>query len=181
MTISQELQFNVLSAPIAASDRRALSQAWYSALYGTRAKAPAPAPRRSGPTKSEPLKARNVRVVPASPTDRRIAAPIARTGNDASKGAPVQTERRSVRSALSRAIEGAMLRPKSAPQRAALVLASAHGRVQLFLHGRGAHMRLIAVCSERDSARVARALEEARYALAARGVALHAQTRSAAC
>src|SRR5581483_2518538 len=34
MTISEQLSFSILSAPVASADRRALSQAWYSALYG---------------------------------------------------------------------------------------------------------------------------------------------------
>src|SRR5581483_5549433 len=33
MTISDQLQFSILSAPVASADRRVLSQAWYSALY----------------------------------------------------------------------------------------------------------------------------------------------------
>src|SRR5579871_248587 len=37
MTIDKHLDLSVLSAPVASVDRRSLSQAWYSALYGTNA------------------------------------------------------------------------------------------------------------------------------------------------
>ncbi len=50
MTISEHLNFSVLSAPIAAIDRRALSQAWYCALFGDRSSAPLNAPRALAPS-----------------------------------------------------------------------------------------------------------------------------------
>jgi hypothetical protein len=44
--------------------------------------------------------------------------------------------------------------------------------VHVALHGSGASLRLVAVCAPSVRAAVARALEQARYALAARGIAI---------
>jgi hypothetical protein len=49
------------------------------------------------------------------------------------------------------------------------------GRVHVTLQGRGASLRLVALCSPAAREAVARALSEARYALALRGITLRAQ------
>lgn len=181
MTISEQLQFSVLSAPVATLDRRTLSQAWYSALYGNgegrAAKHPAPLPssqsggfRRSAP---EPAQA-----AAGSPRAQTRARPHAERDQIQANGAAA--ERRAPRSALARRIERAFLRPRDPSSKASFTLDDDDGRVHVVLHSRGAQVQLIAICPPKARARVAAALAQARYALALRGIDLEADMRAAA-
>src|SRR5690242_8493242 len=106
MTITEQLQFSVLTAPVATLDRRTLSQAWYSALYGTAQKA---APQKMTAPASRPA-------APCAHVHATLHEPIAcgsRAGvralgvseSQAATGAP--GERRAPRSPLARKIERA--------------------------------------------------------------------------
>lgn len=182
MTITQHLEFSVLSAPLASVDRRSLSQAWYSALYGDAAppcESPASSATRAvtnGERGAESEPRTQLRALrPAQPSPIKASAPISPR-----IGVP-ESERRAARSPLARKIEHAFLRPHNAPRTAAFALGGSHGRVQIVLQQRGERVQLVAICPPRARERVARALAEARYALAARGIALDTTEREVSC
>jgi hypothetical protein len=179
MTITEHLNFSVLSAPIASLDRRALSQAWYSALYG------------NGNRARTALAAPQVALQPARSTRSATAAvPAPRRGMSAVASDPTrrassnrritETERRSPRSALARKIERVLLQPRAGVRKTSFAVRDVNGRVKVLLQTCGPQVRLIAICSPRATANVAAALAHARYALAARGIDLETQLRSEA-
>lgn len=178
MTISEQLHFSVLTAPVATLDRRTLSQAWYSALYGDGAPANA---AKSGtpqaPDTQPPVVHAGQMAVNAQPE----RAHALRAGNAKSaqrvQGAPA--DRRAPRSALARKIERAVLRPRGPAHKASFTIEGDHGRVHLVLHTQGTQLKLVAICPPKARAHVAAALSQARYALASRGIDLDAQTRGA--
>ena len=180
MTINEQLQFSVLSAPVASLDRRTLSQAWYSALYGARERAGTDlrAKRSSGapPRTFETARAnaRAVCVQPSRPSQARL--PLA-TGDRT--GLPAGSERRAARSILARKIERVFLQPKNRPHKASFSLEGDCGRVHVILQSHGAQAKLVAVCSPAARAHVAQALAQARYALALRGIDLQPDVREA--
>ncbi len=176
MTISEHLGFSVLTAPVAALDRRTLSQAWYSALYGDR-QTPVPKAQTASPvlrhaaSPCEPPAQRTVRLCePGAPAVAHAGAraPVTRGGD---------VERRSPRSTLARRIERTFLHPKHAPGKASFALDGEHGRVQIILRSQGSRLKLVAICAPKAKAQVAHALAQARYALALRGIDLESQAR----
>lgn len=179
MTTTEHLNFSVLSAPIASLDRRALSQAWYSALYGNHNAA------ESAVTKTraevEPARATRVfpAVVPAQARSASVAAPNP-TRRVPARLQIAEPERRSPRSALARKIERALLQPRTGARKTSFAIRDGNGRVQVLLQMRGAQVRLIAICAPRATPRVAAALGQAQYALAGHGIELDAQVRSEA-
>lgn len=182
MTIGEHLEFSVLTAPVASLDRRGLSQAWYSALYGSASKAQTAAT----PQKRPASRAGNTAALPhphAGNTTRAAssAVPFARarrTGNAAGG----QIERRAPRSPLARKIERTFLQPRTPAQKASFSIDGSHGRVRVLLQKSGTRMKLVAICAPRAARAVAAALAQARYALATRGIALETETRGdAAC
>jgi hypothetical protein len=122
--ITQQLGYSILTAPLAAIDRRALSQAWYSALH------------------------------------------LARSGF------PVAN----VPQQLSKARTAEALDPARPVRRATFSFAGTRegtrARVHVALQSGASGMRLVAVCPAALRAGVARALDQARYALALRGIVL---------
>jgi hypothetical protein len=97
---------------------------------------------------------------------------------------PVRREaadRRAARSPLARKIERSFLDPRYRVHRATFTLEGVRTRVHIALQTSGPCVRLIAVCPPAVRATVARALDEARYALAQRGITLHAETRDTSC
>ncbi len=179
MTITEHLEFSVLTAPIATLDRRSLSQAWYSALYGDGKTAcsqtSAVKPRTSSVTAPrEPMVQRSVlfHEASASTTTHARAAVCAPRGGD--------VERRGPHSPLARKIERAFLHSGNVPRKAAFALDGEHGRVQVILQSRGSQFKLVAICPPKAKAQVARALAQARYALALRGIELEAHARERA-
>lgn len=176
MTINEQLQFSVLSAPVAALDRRTLSQAWYSALYGSGGGASAVKTAQPVPC------ARSASAAPVAPDAARCkrgtpeACPGARLSAAKTPASP--QERRAPRSALARKIERVFLRPRSPSRKASFTLESEHGRVHVILRSSGVQLKLVAVCSPKARPHVAAALAQARYALAVRGIDLDASTRS---
>lgn len=176
MTIGEHLELSVLTAPIASLDRRALSQAWYSALYGNGSKAPVEA----APAANATAHAGIVRVQPQphATTAKRATFPVPpdkTQHRDGVRGGDI--ERRAPRSALARKIERTFLHPRAATSKATFSLDASHGRVQVLLRKSGTRMKLIAICAPRATREVATALAQVRYALAARGIALEAETR----
>ncbi len=179
MTITEQLQFSVLTAPVATLDRRSLSQAWYSALYG-----------ESGSAKLANAKALNANAFAVEPNgaqaDTREASPrLSRTGaacasarKTADRAQDVLPERRAPRSALARKIERAFLRPRAASKKASFTVEGEHGRVHVLLQSGGSRLKLVAICPEAARRQVADALAQARYALAKRGIELETDTLS---
>lgn len=173
MPITEELQFSVLSAPLAAADRRLFSQAWYSALYRTDA---SPATQtQSAHTQAaegrtlpragakEQLARESIRSVPARPAHAQRAA-----------GTYIG-ERRAPRLQLARKITQFVLQPRSKKSGATFTIDGARGRVRVLVRTDGTRVRLVALCAEPMRATVSAALAQARYALAARGASVTAR------
>ena len=172
--MTQQLGFSVLSAPLAAIDRRSLSQAWYSALHLARDAAPPRALTEHARVLQVPGRNKEPGSVPhARPAhdDPSLEANPRRVESKRVGLAMEAPERRLRRSALSRKIECAFLHPAKRCERATFTLEGTNARVHVALQGSGANLRLVAICPPSLRHRVARALEEARYALALRGVA----------
>ncbi|MGZ3499448.1 MAG: hypothetical protein ACXWNK_11345 [Vulcanimicrobiaceae bacterium] len=182
MTITEHLEFSVLTAPLASVDRRTLSQAWYSALYAQAA----PSSTASRPGAATPVandepqvecaeKPSHHALIISDPPRMKAPGPAS-----ARTGVPV-AERRAVRSPLARKIERVFLRPQNVPRKATFAIDGARGRVRILLHQRGAHVRLVAICPAKAREHVARALAQARYALAVRGIAIEARAQGSLC
>jgi hypothetical protein len=179
--MTQQIGFSILTAPLAAIDRRSLSQAWYSALHlATHGSC-----ERNGevlPAPRVPVRTceRVVAVSPGPHRGRTAAVRIVPPKSHAnSRCVPIE-ERRSSRSRLARAIEGTFLNPaRVARQRATFTIDGTRGRVHIALQSGTSGPRLVAVCPATARVRVARALEEARYALAVRGIALRVDLKEA--
>lgn len=176
MTISEQLHFSILSAPVAAVDRRALSQAWYSALYrsGGRQSCAAPLPETTCAASAVPSRKGSQLV--GSPPQSAPATRAARAEQLSKQGvAPGQRRARHLR--LARQIEELVRRRESKRVAATFFLDGTRARVRVLILSDGGSVRLIAVCSKRVRDSVARALAQARYAAAARGIVLRASTR----
>ena len=164
----------VLTTQLAAVDRRALSQAWYSALHLAGRPPRPPARAAQGSSRER----HGVRAAAHESTRRDAAGD---TGSAIrSRGSAVSVtrraaganalERRMPASELARRIERGLLgrRPRGVP--ASFTVRAADGRVQLLVRGDGARTRVVAVCTAALRERVDRALGHARFALAASGV-----------
>jgi len=165
----------VVTTTLAQTDRRALSQAWYSALHlaetakphtGTSARGPSPAERNDARVASpHPIAGPRVssdacRVV------RRFAAP---------RAPGIAPERRLPPGGLGRRIAKLVARPALAPDAARAQTVSVRGaRVHVIVRTQGNATRIVALCPPPLEARVARALAQARFALATRGVRVEA-------
>lgn len=178
--MTQQLAVSILSAPLGAIDRRSLSQAWCSALRLAGA-----APLQASASKRTPTPAaeRGANDVP----DDSESLPSARGARNAASAAPAGNERRSViagpiadrrapRSALARRIEHAFIDPRAQAKRATFSAGSGRSRVHIVLQTSGARTRLIAFCRPEARPAVARALSQARYALALRNIAFDFET-----
>ena len=178
--MTQQLGFSILTAPLAAIDRRTLSQAWYSALHlarGAQSQSFAPSAHND-----VPICEHGARRVADSHEFARTAKfeGTARVREPASKPTSGATpERRAARSALARRIERTFLHPTARPKRATFTIDGTRARVHVALQTTPTGVRIVAVCPATVAARVSRALDEARYALAARGIALHADVSEA--
>lgn len=176
--MSQQIGFSVLSAPLAAVDRRALSQAWYSALHLARDASPVecPAVRQKSTASGGSATAPPRQVRHAGPAGAAPMPPRAMRESIAER-IDCGVDRRAARSPLARRIEREFLRPLRPARRATFSIAGDGSRVHVTLQGSGPHLRLVAVCSSRLRSTVARAISEARYALASRGIALELVVR----
>jgi hypothetical protein len=152
-------------------DRRALSQAWYSALHVAQPAARGATTHPSTPT----LPAGTVRR-PARPDAGRIAnvggapgrtAPLTRLA----PSGPLVVERRVAAGELACRIERAIARQiaKAPVRSAAVAIEAGSGRVHLLVQTDGITTRIVALCAPHLRERVDRALAQARFALAASG------------
>ena len=161
----------VVAAQLAATDRRALSQAWYSALH-LAGRAPLVTTRRGASAAGRP----RAGSVPAVSVARTAAADVSHRGGTAVRvGAPrtpvpESLERRSPRTVLARGIERGLVRRVPRRGVASFAIRTANGRIHLLVRAGGGRTRVIAVCRAELREQVERALAQARFALAARGV-----------
>lgn len=170
--MTEQLGFSILTAPLAAIDRRALSQAWYSALHlaqETRAQ-----PSSTQPQSSIPAGNRAPRIAESRDHARLVERDRRPQPRVPASKSPVTAapERRAERSALARHIERTFLNPIARPARATFTIDGTRVRVHVALQTTAEGVRIVAVCPASIRGRVLRALDEARYALATRGIAL---------
>jgi hypothetical protein len=175
--MTNQLDVSILAAPLAAIDRRALSQAWYSALrlvphVSPTALAPArhrenaaicgaarriePAARRRRSTEAEG--SRVIWRTPRVPDGDREGTPTMRQAGP--------------RTRLAERIERTFSDPRTKPKRATFSLGRGRARVHVILQTTGERTTLLAICRPELRAVVARALLQARIALATRGVGI---------
>lgn len=170
--MTQELNVCVLSAPLAAIDRRALSQAWYSALHcASKSERPSVERARFGTPASDPTRVVSHRALleySYAREARRWAASRERNAKIHERCGGCEADRRARRSSLARRIERRFSDPRAGSQRATF---SAGGkRVHVMVQASPGRVRLVAVCPPALRTIVARALAQARFALASRGV-----------
>ncbi len=184
MTIDEQLGFSVLSAPVASYDRRALSQAWYSALYGSRGEQSGTA-KSAGPQAPtcalSEVQGKSEHHATQSTTDaERAWCNRTQKSNAATRLSSQIADRRLPRSPLAKAIARRFSKQAALPNKAAFAIEGEGGRVQILLRSRGKRVDLVAVCAPRANAQVAAALAQARYSLARSGIRLNAETRAEA-
>jgi hypothetical protein len=171
---TERLEVSILAAPLAAIDRRALSQAWYSALHLDRKQA-----RPAVQTAHRSGAAATIACRPQQRAEHRLLGHCAEYRQTKSSAArPTQTllAPNALRSAtfraifpLSRRIERAFFRPNAAVRRATFSLGRGGARVHVILQSNAGTVTLVALCRPEMRQLVARALAQARLALAARG------------
>lgn len=171
--MTQQLEISVLAAPLSAIDRRALSQAWYSALNLARDVTPS-TPRTDVGVAAKSLSQKLSRPVPAGRIGRS-ASPRVPTPPALGTARPVVAEIASRQRGrlvvpLARQIERRFLGAPLAVKRATFSIGNGGARVHVVLQTTGSSAILIALCRPQMREIVARALAEARRVLAARGI-----------
>ncbi|HLY03943.1 MAG TPA: hypothetical protein VKR56_15770 [Candidatus Cybelea sp.] len=184
--MTQQLEVSILAAPLAAIDRRALSQAWYSALYLARPDRQLVPSRDCGPcTAATPLETKPEREAePPSPrpTELRVARSVQTKPSKiaAQPSAPrIPANRDAV--PLSLRIERRFAHSASHVKRATFSLGRGEARVHVILQTNGNVATLVALCRPQMRTVVARALAQARFALAARGFVVDVDSRGDRC
>jgi hypothetical protein len=166
----------VVATQLPTTDRRALSQAWFSALH--LAQPPVTPPTSSAVLPGIPNAVADSRAGESATAQRAVVEnPVfRRTAERGPVGAPTLVERRAPAGDLSRRMERAIERHlEHAPRRvSAVAVAAADGRVHVLVHTQGGTTRIIALCAPHLRERVDRALAHARFALAASGTHIEA-------
>ena len=169
----------VFATHLPCTDRRALSQAWYSALHlaeraprsrGARAAAHAEkaAPRRAAQT------ARGSALQPAGDGAARRSCKPLRAPSPRRHVCASARERREPRSALTRCTGHSQAWRLRRALPSAFAVCAANGGVHLLVRADGTRTRVVALCAPRLRERVERALAHARFALASRGIVAEA-------
>jgi len=180
--MTQQLEVSILAAPLGAIDRRALSQAWYSALRLGRTAPPAAATvstaSRGGsscPKQRESHPSPRLGAPPARPAgaSRSHSTREPEICEDAEFRRPgvARAPRPQLAGAIERAFADAALR------RATFSVGRGSARIHIVLQTKGNRTTLIALCRPHLSGVVARALAQAQVALAARGIGVDLRTR----
>jgi hypothetical protein len=157
----------VVATQLARTDRRALSQAWYSALHlahddGAAARVPTRATGLPVPC-ALPARAH----APAASTTRGSATAGGAARKRDAAAVPPAVERRHVADAAAKRVERALARLASrAVRRPSHTVAIDGGRVTLLVRSDAQATRIVAVCAAPLRPAVERALAHARYALA---------------
>lgn len=174
--MTNQLEVSILAAPLAAIDRRALSQAWYSALrlgsQPTQSSLDVPR-RRTGNARGTgslcaPPRARSVQ---AGTVPRQfVRGPSATSPGERSGAGALRRVTPGAR--LAERIERAFADPHVNLKRATFTIGRGDARVHVVLQTSGGRTTLLALCKPEVRILVARALLQARIALAARGVGI---------
>jgi|SRR5579872_1989652 len=179
--MTQQLELSVVSAPLAAIDRRALSQAWFSALRLAHDPPASATPRATRPQATAVERSRpDVPRTGDVPRESSIVRSTRETDRRVKRG-EVLIERRAPRSPLARKIERVFLDPRTRIQRATFSVNGTRARMHVTLQTNGQRMRLVAICPPAVRTEVTQALAQARYALASRGIDLTVETEVGAC
>jgi len=157
----------VVATQLAQTDRRALSQAWYSALHLAHAgntprtvtRAAAPATPHGAPSHDVHAHSPEARTARLSP-ERAVRAQRATSPLVERRGVPTDAMRRVERAVTSIA--------RSARPRPSRTIAIDGGRVTLLVRVDPGATRIVALCREPLRPTVERALARARFALAVR-------------
>jgi hypothetical protein len=175
--MTAQLEVSILAAPVAAIDRRALSQAWYSALRLARP-APLAAAGRDRANRRETFVLPPARLI--APKVQRQDTGVPRPRSARSKGLIISgdgsvkscSRRSAARMPLAERIERAFSVPSAHLKRATFTIGRGNARVHVILQTRGERTTLLALCRPDLRSVVGRALTEARCALAARGIGI---------
>lgn len=173
---TNRIGFDVLAAPLAEIDRRGLSQAWYSALHLARDARPQTAGLEKTFCRSGSTPKLAALHEPEGTGKMARAQMVALRAPDARRSTAEAVDRRSARLPLAKKIERALMRPRTPARTSAFVLEGTM-RVHVAIHASGNRINLVAVCAPQARERVARALDQVRYALAGRGLAVEASLR----
>jgi hypothetical protein len=182
--MTESLQVSILAAPLGAIDRRTLSQAWYSALHIAQSDEPRTIPQRdragTGATVQRP-EIFDERAPRSHGDSSKVAGDARGRRGAASLGAPNGPAARS-RSPLAVQIERRFGAAKPRVKRATFAVGRGEARVHVILQTSGNRATLLALCRPEMQTAVARALTQARIALAERGIALDlASNRGVRC
>src|SRR6516162_9538097 len=173
--MTQRLEISILTAPLAAIDRRVLSLAWYSALrLAQEDSIPftcGPGRVRSSASGTLPRwkvshAAVDRRDVPARAARISRASTLGPCGNAHAKNG----FRRAVRSLVIRASHNGYADSRVSCRRATFTLGRGSARIHVVLQTKGDRTTLVALCRPELRRVVARALAATRLALAARGI-----------
>jgi hypothetical protein len=184
--MTEQLELSILGSPLAAIDRRVLSQAWYSALHladSARAEPATTEQRATAATRSLAKSASSIesKLLPARRAEPRAARrpqlkpPASATPQNLARIA----DRRIV--PLSQRIERRFAQAPVQVRRATFSMGRGAARVFVVLQTNGSVATLIAFCRPEMRAIVARALAAARFALTAHGLVIDLQTRQPRC
>ena len=169
----------VFATHLPCTDRRALSQAWYSALHlaeraprSRGARAAAHAEKTAGRQAAQT--AGSVALQPAGDdVARRACKPLRAPAPRRHPCAP-HSERREPRSGLTRCTAHPSAWRMRPAVSSAFAVRAANGGIHLLVRADGTRTRVVAVCAPRLRERVERALAQARFALASRGIVAEA-------
>jgi hypothetical protein len=184
--MTQQLEVSILAAPLAAIDRRALSQAWYSALHLARQDRRLVPARECGPrivaTPKEPKLQDETDLCRPRAAELRVEhfVQIKPLQVTMQSGAGRISANR-VALPLSQRIERRFAHSTSHLRRATFSMGRGAARVHVILQTNGNVATLVALCRPQMRGVVARALAQARLALATRGVLLDCETRGKRC
>ncbi|MGA7355751.1 MAG: hypothetical protein WA431_10490 [Candidatus Cybelea sp.] len=178
--MTEQLEVSILAAPLAAIDRRALSQAWYTALQHAPRSRTTPATVRAPVGAPALLRARDgVAVTSGGRAPSRLVRLLnGKSARGTFGGDGIGTHVRCrLRSQLAQRIERAFSDSRGGLRRATFSLGRGNVRVHVILQTKGEKTVLLALCPPEVRTIVARALTEVRFALAARGIGLEVQAR----
>jgi hypothetical protein len=165
----------VIATQVAQTDRRALSEAWYSALHLARDAAPLPRPAARNALVTQPSALKPQAAHSPAGAGRLVPRPAARPVRGAEAHNAVPDERRRPASETDRRIQRAVATLSARrPVPAAHTVDIAGGRVRLLVHHDGRQTRIVALCSGPLREQVERALASARFTLAATGATVGA-------
>jgi hypothetical protein len=180
--MTEQLEVSILAAPLAAIDRRTLSQAWYCALRLARDEG-SPATANLG----EPETA--VVHVLVRPRNKMLGPSRWRPATSPPKPAEAKTTvtyagwearnaiARSSHTPLAQRIERVFSEPSAQVKRATFSIGQGRARVHVILQTKRGSATLVAICRPEARALVARALAQARLILATRGIGVELETK----